>query len=210
MGNSTGLFQLDDKAWGFRVRLTVNGKTVDIRRTKDEKGNILRTKTEASRARKRAILEAEERCKATSDNNAITSKTFAEVYNIYCQFGRTEKAYNTRLKQDSLWKNHIGPRFGAKYLDEVTVGEIQDYLGNLYYEQGYAYRYVEGFLKMFYLIYGQAHSRNFVSTELYSHFCTNKLTKIHMPKLKTDEDLDIVAFTQDERRVLEDIQCRSR
>lgn len=44
----------------------------------------------------------------------------------------------------------------------------------LYYTEGRAYRYVEGFLKMFYLIFGQAYSRNFLDVDTYNKLCVNK------------------------------------
>ena len=47
-------------------------------------------------------------------------------------------------------------------LDEIPVSTINDYLADLYYMDGYAFRYVESFLKMFYLIFGQAYSRGYL------------------------------------------------
>ena len=89
-------------------------------------------------------------------------------------------------------------RFGARLIDEISVAEIQDYLAQLYYTEGRAYRYVEAFLKMFYLIFGQAYSRDYLSVYTYNKLCVNKDTKIHMPKMKVNEDTDIVSFTKDE------------
>ena len=57
---------------------------------------------------------------------------------------------------------------------------------------------------MFYLIFGQAYSRNYLSVEEYNRLCTNKLTKIHMPKIKSDEDLEIIAFNKEERKIIEE------
>ena len=88
--------------------------------------------------------------------------------------------------------------FGNRFVDEIKTTDIQDYLTRLYYEDGFAYRYVESFLKMFYLIFGQAYSRGYLPLDLYNRLCKNKDTKIHMPKMKTDEDLDIVAFSNEE------------
>lgn len=51
---------------------------------------------------------------------------------------------------------------------------------------------------MFYLIFGQAYSRNYLTTEHYNRLCANRETRIHMPKIKTDEDTDIVVFSHDE------------
>lgn len=84
-------------------------------------------------------------------------ETVKEVFEEYCEFGRNGKEYTTIKKQDSLWNNHLKDRFGSKYIDDITVAEIQDYLAELYYTEGKAYSYTESFLKMFYLIFGQAY-----------------------------------------------------
>ena len=57
---------------------------------------------------------------------------------------------------------------------------------------------VESFLKMFYLIFGQAYSRNYLEVDTYNKLCVNKDVRIRMPKMKVDEDAEIVAFTPDE------------
>ena len=67
-----------------------------------------------------------------------------------------------------------------------------------------AFRYVESFMKMFYLIFGQAYSRNYLDVDTYNNLCVNKNTKIHMPKLKTEDDTDIVAFSKEELAILDD------
>ena len=81
---------------------------------------------------------------------------------------------------------------------------INDYLTELYYTEGRAYRYVEGFLKMFYLIFGQAYSRNFLDVDTYNKLCVNKDVRIHMPKMKIDEDTDIVAYSREQVEMLDD------
>lgn len=130
--------------------------------------------------------------------------TFAEVYQVYCEQGRNEKAYQTIRKQESLWNNHLAARFGKRFIDEIAVAEVNDYLAELYYTEGRAYRYVEGFLKMFYLIFGQAYSRNFLDVDTYNKLCVNKDVRIHMPKMKIDEDTDIVAYSREQVEMLDD------
>ena len=107
------------------------------------------------------------------------------------------------MKQDSLWRNHLQAAFGARYVDEISVAEVNDYLARLYFDEGRAYRYVEGFLKMFYLIFGQAYLRNFLDVDRYNKLCVNKDTRIRMPKLKADEDLDIVVFSREELETMD-------
>ena len=42
---------------------------------------------------------------------------------------------------------------------------------------------------MFYLIFGQAYSRNYLDVDVYNKLCVNKDVRIRMPKMKIDEDI---------------------
>lgn len=198
--NDVGVFQLDNGKWAFRYTFTKNGKRSSRRSCKDEFGNPLNTKRAAIKARKSAV-EAET---LNQPLKPIIHKTVAEVFKEYREKGCSGKAYQTIKKQDSLWKNHIRDKFGKKYVDSITVAEVNDYLTQLYYVNGYAYKYTESFLKMFYLIFGQAYSRNYLSIDTYSKLCINKDTKIKMPNLKTDEDTEIVTFNREEIALLDE------
>lgn len=190
-----GVFQLDNGLWGYRYTVTYNGKKKDVKKQKDEFGFHFKTAKAAERARENAIFkEKMRRIKKPIDKRL----TFAEVYAEYCEYGRSSKAYTTIKKQDSLWKNHLAEKFGNRFIDEISVAEVNDYLANLYYTEGRAYRYVEGFLKMFYLIFGQAYSRDYLDVDSYNKLCVNKDVRISMPKMKVDEDTDIVAFSKED------------
>ena len=184
--------------WGFRYCVRINGKNVCRRSSKDKDGNPLKTKRDALRARKQAISCVQNPPEPVKTDEIIKRTTVSAIFEEYREKGRADRAYNTKLKQDSLWKNHLKAEFGNRFVDEIKTTDIQDYLTRLYYEDGFAYRYVESFLKMFYLIFGQAYSRGYLPLDLYNRLCKNKDTKIHMPKMKTDEDLDIVAFSNEE------------
>ena len=194
---TAGVYQLDNGYWGYRFVLTVNGKKKAQKRVKDELGNPYKTQKQAAKARSIALAQEQAKIQLPPQKQ-ITRQTVAEVYQEYCEKGRSGKAYATIKKQDSLWNNHLCTRFGKRYIDEITVAEIQDYLEELYYTYNRAYSYTESFLKMFYLIFGQAYSRNYIDVDSYNKLCVNKDTKIHMPKLKIDDDLDIVSFDDKE------------
>ncbi|TGX99329.1 hypothetical protein E5357_05625 [Hominisplanchenecus murintestinalis] len=194
---AAGVYQLDNGYWGYRFVLTVNGKKKAQKRVKDELGNPYKTQKQAAKARSIALAQEQAKIQLPPQRQ-ITRQTVTEVYQEYCEKGRSGKAYATIKKQDSLWNNHIKDRFGKRYIDEITVAEIQDYLEELYYTDNRAYSYTESFLKMFYLIFGQAYSRNYIDVDSYNKLCVNKDTKIHMPKLKIDDDLDIVSFDDKE------------
>ena len=178
----------------------LNGKQKDLKRTKDENGNPFKTERAASKAREAAIIKEHlEQAQKPKQNRM----TVAQVYEEYCLTGRLGKAYGTTRKQDSLWNNHISKSFGSRFIDSISVSEVVDYLSKLYYHEGKAYRYVEAFLKMFYLLFGQAYSRNYLDVDTYNTLCVNKNTKIHMPKMKVDEDEDIVSFSVEETDALD-------
>ena len=195
-----GVFQLENGNWEYRYVVVVDGKSVSSRKRTDEFGNKLKTKRQAIKAREAALnnLAAAEERKKT-----VVRKTFEEVFNEYCEKGRSDRAYMTVRKQDSLWRIHLKDRFGSRFIDEISVAEVNDYLAELYYKDGYAFKYVESFLKMFYLIFGQAYSRDYLGVDAYNKMCLNKDTKIHMPKLKVDDDTDIVVFTREETAALD-------
>lgn len=198
--NDAGIFQLESGLWAFRYTFTRGGKRVSKQESKDEKGNPLTTKRAAIKARQAAVAREQDAARP----KPIERRTVAQVYAEYCEKGRSGKAYNTILKQECLWNNHLAARFGKCYIDAISAAEVVDYLTELYYKQGLSYRYVESFLKMFYLLFGQAYSRNYLAVDSYNKLCVNKDTKIHMPKLKNDDDIDIVAFSKDELAVMDE------
>lgn len=57
---------------------------------------------------------------------------------------------------------------------------------------------------MFYLIFGRAYSRGYLPVDACNKLCVNKDTKISMPKLKVDDDMEIVAFTNEECAMLDE------
>lgn len=199
MSNEVGVFQLENGNWGYRFVITKNGKSRNRKGTKDEAGKPLKTAKQAAKARAAAMVKERELPKA----KVIERKTVEEVFEEYCEKGRLGKAASTIRKQDSLWKNHLRDSFGSRFIDDITSAEVEDYLANLYYAEGKAYKYVEGFLRQFYLFFGQAYSRNYLSTDDYNRLCRNKDTKIKMPKMKTDEETDIIVFDTEELETLD-------
>ena len=197
--NDTGIYQLDGGGWGFRYTISVDGKRKDVKRVRDANGNPMKTKRSAILARAEAIKEEQ-----TPKAKQISRKTAKEVYEEYCGNGRKDRAYRTKQKQDSLWNNHLCSKYGKRFVDEITAAEVNDYLSDLYYVEGFSYQYTEAFLKMFYLIFGQAYSRNYLEVDTYNKLCVNKDTRIKMPKMKTEDDTDIVAFSREELILLDD------
>lgn len=201
MKTENGVYQLESGYWGYRFSILIDGKRISRKKITNADGQKLNSKSAALKAREAAIAAAHIEVK---QKTKIFRRTFKEVYEEYCAKGRADRAYQTIKKQDSLWKNHLCKRFGEKYVDDVSVAEIKDYLAELYYTDHYSYQYVESFLKMFYLIFGQAYSRNYLDVDTYNKLCLNKGTKISMPKIKTEDDTEIIYFNREELLLLDD------
>lgn len=195
-----GVYQLENGNWAWRFTRTIDGKRVNRKGTKDADGNVLKSQKAAIRARQLAMIDFE----AKLNEKPRHRMTVQEVYEEYCEHGRSGKAYTTIQKQDSLWRNHISERFGQRYIDGISVAEINDYLTELYYVEGRAYKYVEGFLKMFYLIFGQAYSRGYLELDTYNKLCMTKDVRIQMPKMKVDEETDIIAYDTEQVQKLDE------
>lgn len=196
-----GVYQKENGYWEYRFTIVVDGKQISKKKTTDENGNKLKSKREAIKARENAIITAKTQ---RLEKPTVSRRTVAEVFDEYCEKGRMDRAYQTIRKQDSLWNNHLSSRFGMRFVDEISVAEISDYLSELYFVEGFSYQYTESFLKMFYLIFGQAYSRNYLDVDVYNKLCVNKDTKIKMPKMKSEDDTDIVAFSHEELLLLDD------
>lgn len=183
------------KTWGFRV--TKGGKA--IRR----KGYA--TKTAAKEAR--IMFQADQQavmCVAQQGGK----HTLREVYESYIDNEGKQKRRTTLVKQESMWRNHFEVLFGNRYVDEISAGELRNFLIKAYYEgthyneykEGYSYAYVEGFLKFCYLLFGYARRLNWISREQYAMMFEDKGTKLSMPtKNKEDEeDKEVVTYTNED------------
>ena len=43
--------------------------------------------------------------------------------------------------------SHLCEKFGKRFIDDISVAEVNDYLAELYYTDNYSYQYTESFLK---------------------------------------------------------------
>ena len=199
---TAGVFQLENGYWGYRFIVKVNGKRKAQKRVQDENGKPYKTEKQALKAREKAIIMEKTRMSLPTQKEIIKKK-IEEVYKEYCEHGRHEKAYATKKKQDSLWNNYLLDRFGDRYVDEICVAEVNDYLAELYCVYHLAYGYVEGFLKQFYLLFGQAYSRNYLSIDDYNKLCVNKNGRIKMPNKKSIDVKEIESYSKREIQIMD-------
>lgn len=183
--NDVGLFQLPNGNWGFRVTVTQDGKKKDTTFRRDEKGNPFSRKIDAKRAREQKILEMRT---AQPVTETFTDCKLAEMWDKYLEKVAPGKAPATVRKYSSLWNQHVKSEFGDKLISEITVADMNSYLQELY-NGGLSFKYVEGFLKLFYQLFGIAYSEEKIDPARYTRMFIDKGTKLKMPKI-TQEDYE--------------------
>lgn len=199
MKKRIGVFQLPDSTWGYRARIE---NQFDIRRTRDRNGLIMKTAAAAEKERNWAIAnELQRRRDKEAERYGLKNGTVADVYEHCVVPESQKKAYGTVCKQRSLWKNHFRERWGQRDIKSLSSGEINLWLAELM-DDDYAFAYVEGFLRFFYVIIGAAYRHNYINRLQYSKLCEDKKSRISMPfeKPKTD----IVVYNREEMRQLDD------
>ena len=198
MKKRTGVFQLPDGTWGYRARIE---NQFDIRRTRDRNGLIMKTAAAAEKERNWAIAnELQRRRDKEAERYGLKNGTVADVYEKCAVPESQKKAYGTVCKRKSLWKNHFRERWGQRDIKSLSAGEINLWLSELM-DDDYAFGYVEGFLKFFYVVIGAAYRHKYIDKQQYTRLCEDKKARISMPceKPKTD----IVVYNKDEMKQLD-------
>lgn len=200
--SDVGLKQLDNGNWSCRIFKKINGVQIDSTYKIDSRtGEPFRTKSQARDFREFKIAELRDPEKRKPKNKAVT---FSYVWDLYLNTLARDKAPATVTKHTSVWENHIKDNFGSKFMtgaQAVSVLEINDYLSRMYRSTELSYHYIEGFLKVFYLLYGTAYGANLIDYEQLNKYTKEKNTRITMPPMSDvdrEEDGKIETYKQDE------------
>lgn len=203
MAKYTGVSQNKDGSWSYRIKKKINNQIVDTKIKKDENGNAFLT----ARAAHEAKLKHESKLlNGEIDIPQKPSKTtMSYIYETYLQSSEAkQKAPATLRKQDSMWRNHVGPKFADKDINKIKITELDDFLYDIYKEHSYAY--TEGFLKFFYLLFGYAYKLELMDGEKYFRMFGDSKVRLTMP-IKEQADIeaedDIETYTDDELAVIE-------
>ncbi len=211
MANDAGIREY--KKGFYEVRIVVNRKDLKLNtiRRSDDDGNPFTTKKAARDFRDAFIMNA----RTHKEESRQKDCTLREVYQKYLNEGSAAKAPSTLRKQESMWTNHIERKFGDKRISEITTADLYNYLTQLYTygdeykpNANYSYKYVEGFLKFFYLLFGTAYADDCITTERYTKMFLDRKTRLSMPPItqedKEDYD-DVSAYSKSEIAQLDKI-----
>lgn len=187
-----GLIQLDNGNWCYRIVINRKNLKIDTTCRQDENGNPYKTKKAARDAREQKIAELKQPKETKASD--IKDVKLSTIYENYINNGSSGKAYATIRKQQSMWENHINKNFGNKNINDITLDELQNYLQKMYLYgdniegfSGYSFKYVESFLKFFYLLFGSAYNNDFIDPIKYNKMFVNRGTRLTMPKMTQDD-----------------------
>ena len=177
----TGLKQLPDGNWVYRVTYTCDGKKRDTAIRLDGNGQPFKRKADAKKARDKKLMELR-----TLKETGLTGCQLKDIWDCYLQKDAPAKAPATVKKYSSLWNQHIKGKFGDKYITELTVSDINTYLWELY-NSGLSWKYVESFLKFFNQLFRFAYSEEKIDSIRYNRMFIDKVTKIKMPEISQED-----------------------
>lgn len=208
MAKYTGVRENSDGSWYYRIKVkNPAGKLIDTMRKQDDNGMPFMTARAAHEARVShlAIIMSEQPVVAPEAVQAVI--TLSDVYNDYLNTDGRSRAPATLRKQDSMWRNHINKRFGDCDINTIDIIDLQFFLSELYNQ--YAYKYVEGFLKFFYLLFNHAYKREWFDVNRYVKMFATKGTQLEMPKIsqldKEKQDAGAIVYSLDELDEIESV-----
>lgn len=203
MAKYTGVTQNADSSWTYRIKIKLpDGSVKDTRIKKDSRGNPFLTARQAFEAKK----EHEARIRANPEENSPKNKivTLQDVYENYLNTEAKKKAPATLRKQDSMWRNHISPIFAKRDINSITIIELDTFLVNLYKNK--SYKYTEGFLKFFYLLFGHADRMEVIDPDRYLRMFATKNKRLEMPEITQEdnakEEEGAVTFDDEELKII--------
>lgn len=204
----TGVRENPDGSWYYRIKVKLpSGKSIDTMRKQDDNGLPFMTARAAHEARLNhlSIIMSEP---SESPQEALQAViTLSDVYNDYLNTEAKNRAPQTLRKQDSMWRIHINEKFGNRDINTIDIIELKTFLTELY--NHYSYKYVESFLKFFYLLFGHANKREWIEIGRYVKMFGTRGTRLDMPKIsqldKEKKDAGAVVYSLDELDSIESV-----
>lgn len=179
--------------WKWVINEYINGVKVREEKRRDQDGRRFEHAKDAWDDRCRRMEELIRGNGGYKNTNKIT---FEFVYNDFINSPKAqEKAHGTIKKHSSVWRNHIAPVFKDRRINKTTVNDMYCFLLDKYNSGQYAYEYIESFIKLFYLLYGYALSKQWITFEKYNEMFKNETSRLKMPDRRREDSEDDVIIT---------------
>lgn len=184
-----GIKQLAPNLYQVRITKVINGKKKDLLYKIDERTNEpIKTKTQAAEYRQYIINKLKE--EAARPPEIKNNITYGELWQLYLDKEAQNKAPQTVIKHKSVWNNHLKTFCSHKKITDLSVGEINAFLSDKYLNTNLSFHYIEGFLKVFYLLIGLAYTYNYIDLDTLTRYTIDKKSRINMPAMTDDDEAE--------------------
>lgn len=149
-----------------------------------------RTISEAKAARTQRLAEIN----ANTSSVLVKDKDISleEVYYTFIEKeARYDREKSTLKRYDSLFRNHLKPKWGNKQIGAIRPVDLTDYLFSL--TATHSYNYIESIHKFMKVIWNFAYEREYMKE--------NKIVKVKMPDKEIKEEIKI--YTEQELDMFE-------
>lgn len=174
------------KTYSYRVDVKdeTTGKWKTI-----EKGGF-RTISEAKAARAERQAEINANPSALRKDKAISLE---EVYDTFIEKqAKYDRSKSTLIRYDSLFRNHLQPKWGNRKIGTIKPSKLTDYLFSLTTTHSHAY--IESIHKFMKVLWNFAYDREYMRE--------NKIAKVKIPEEEIKKDIKV--YTEEQLDIFEE------
>lgn len=171
----------------YSYRVNVKNEATGKWKTIERGGFRTIAEAKAARAEKQAEINANPSSVLVKDKVISLQEVYDEFIHKQARFDREK---STIKRYDSLYRNHLQPKWGSRQIGAIKATELTDYLYSL--TATHAYAYICGIQKFMKVLWNFAFSREYMKV--------NVIDKVTIPaqgveegeiKIYTEEQLDI-------------------
>lgn len=171
----------------YSYRINVKVEATGKWRTIEKGGFRTIAEAKAARAEKQAEINANPSSVLVKDKQITLQEVFDEFIHKQAKYDREK---STIKRYDSLYRNHLEPKWGTKKIGAIKATELTDYLYSL--SATHAYSYIASIEKFMKVIWNFAFTREYMKV--------NIIDKVTVPakgveegeiKIYTEEQLDL-------------------
>lgn len=173
--------------WSYRFTIVVNGRTI----SKEQSG--FPSAYAAHKAREEEIAQ----CRI--DNGLDMNITLDKIFEKFLETeGSITRAYGTILKYISMYKNHIGPRFGKGKIGKIRATQLQEFVAEI--KGKYNSQFPHSMYNFLKVLFKYAYSKEYITH--------NPMDRVEPPKDCVNKK--VVLITEEELKQLQNALATKR
>ncbi|WP_251861079.1 site-specific integrase [Clostridium sp. Marseille-Q2269] len=169
-------------SWSYRIDI---GKIGDKRKQKEKGG--FKTKKEAQQALTKVLNEFNSTGKIFEEKKI----TFDEIYNNFMENeAPITRKFSTIKRYSSLYDNHLKDTFGFKYINSITVNELQNFIALK--AKKLSNEYVKSIYNFLSLLFKYAERMEYIQNNIIHKIVPPKVVKSDDIRIYTHEELKLI------------------